>query len=79
MAISEATRIANVLFPITVVGFIVASALGVSIHWSSWLMLGASGLVLASNLVRPRRSDAMMIGSAALSVVSVIGMLASKF
>jgi hypothetical protein len=79
MVTSRATRIANVLFPITVVGFIVATAFGLSIHWSSWTMLGASGLMLAGSLVGPRRSDALMISSAALSVVSFIGAVASKF
>ena len=82
MAISKATRTSYVLFPIGLALFITASMLGWTIHWSSWLLLGAVSLMLASSFVPPQRARAiefLTICSTALMLVSLVGMVASKF
>jgi len=76
---SRATRTAYVLFPLGLVYFITATALGWPIHWYNWLLLGAVGMMLASNLVRPRVSEYLAIGSAVLMLVSFVGSVVSKF
>ena len=82
MATSRSTRSAYVLFSIGLVYFIIASVSGWTVHWSSWLLLAAVSLLIASNFVgarRARASEFLTIGSAALMLVSLVGMVASKF
>jgi len=77
MVLSKATRFAAVLFPIAAIAFIVASALAVAIHWSSWLMLVAAATMLTSTVAQrrgPAASEYLTIAGAILSVASVIGM-----
>ena len=76
---SRATRIAYILFPLYVAWLLASSLLGWPIHWYNWLLLGAVGMMLASNLVRPRASEYLAIGSAVLMLVSFVGSVVSKF
>ena len=79
MAKSRATRIAYILFPLYVAWLVASSLLGWPVHWSNWVTLGAISLMLASTFVRPRASEFLTIGSAALMLVSFVGSVASKF